>query len=403
MNERMGRFQAQQFINILDGITNDLSPGSAKGVGIFRRTMTALRSNAAIAWMGYSVTTMFNQIGGASQALEYFAQKGQRKHYLRALAKYSMNPLKTRAEVMALSGEMRNRSINLDPSIRQATNRLIRVGEGQIGTALNNIKNGHDAIRRWAFVPMSLMQSVVDTPVWMGAYEAEGGVNSGNGGQDAIAAADRAVRLTQMAGGAKDLAPIQHNELAKFFLLVYGYASLLWNRNVDIARSGVQAIKDKDAQATLVALERFVYLNIVPAILAGAIKGALPGGDDDDRKKDKMGDTWPEYIAIQTMLSVTNGVPLARDAAAGFFSDFGYGGASPIGGGIDALIKATNSTKSEALATNMTTAVGMLTGLPSSQINRATRTFFKLDEGEIDDDAFTIAKSILFGPPAKKD
>ena len=403
MNERMGRFQAQQFVNILDGITNDLSPGSALGAGIFRRTMSALRGNAAIAWMGYSVTTMFNQIGGASQAMDYFAQKGQRKHYMRAVAKFAMNPIKTRAAVMDLSGEMRNRSINLDPSIRQATNRLIRVGEGRIGTAFNKMKNGHDAIRRFAFVPMSMMQSVVDTPVWMAAYEAEGGVTSGNGGKDAIDAADRAVRLTQMAGGAKDLAPIQQNELAKFFLLVYGYASLLWNRNVDIARSGAQAIRDKSAQQTLVALERFIYLNIVPAILAGAIKGALPEGDDDDRKKDKMGDTWPEYIAIQTLLSVTNGVPLARDAAQGFFSDFGYGGASPIGGGIDALIKATNSTKSEALATNMTTAVGMLTGLPSSQINRATRTFFKVEDGELDADAYTIAKSVLFGPPPKKD
>lgn len=403
MNERMGQFQAQQFINILDGITNDLAPGSAKGVGIFRRTMTALRSNAAIAWMGYSVTTVFNQLGGASQALEYFAQKGQRKHYMRALAKFSLNPLKTRAQVLELSGEMRNRAINLDPAIRQATNRIIRVGEGRIGTAFNDVKNAHDALKRWAFVPMSLMQSVVDTPVWMGAYEAEGGVNSGNGGQDAIAAADRAVRLTQMAGGAKDLAPIQHNEMAKFFLLVYGYASLLWNRNVDIARSGTQAIREKDAKGTLVALERFVYLNIIPAILAGAIKGALPKGDDDDRDKDKMGDTWPEYIAIQTLLSITNGVPLARDAAQGFFSDFGYGGVSPLGGGIDALIKATNSSKTEALVTNMTTATGMLLGLPSSQINRATRTFFKLDEGELDDDAYTIAKSVLFGPPPKKD
>ena len=401
MNERMGRFQAQQFINILDGITNDLSPGSAKGVGIFRRTMNALRGNAAIAWMGYSVTTMFNQIGGASQALEYFAQKGQRKHYMRAVAKFAMNPIATRAEVLSLSGEMRNRSINLDPSIREATNRIIRVGEGRIGTAFNDVKNAHDAIKRWAFVPMATMQSVVDTPVWMGAYEAEGGVNSGNGGKDAIDAADRAVRLTQMAGGAKDLAPIQHNELARFFLLVYGYASLLWNRNVDIARSGTQAIKEKDVQGTLVALERFVYLNIIPSILAGAIKGALP--DDDDRDKDKMGDTWPEYIAIQTLLSVTNGVPLARDAAQGFFSDFGYGGASPIGGGIDALIKATNSTKTEALVTNMTTATGMLIGLPSSQINRATRTFFQVSEGEMESDAFTIAKSVLFGPPPKKD
>ena len=401
MNERMGRFQAQQFINILDGITNDLSPGSAKGVGIFRRTMNSLRGNAAIAWMGYSVTTMLNQIGGASQALEYFAQKGQRKHYMRAVAKFAMNPIATRAEVLSLSGEMRNRSINLDPSIREATNRIIRVGEGRIGTAFNDVKNAHDAIKRWAFVPMATMQSVVDTPVWMGAYEAEGGVNSGNGGKDAIDAADRAVRLTQMAGGAKDLAPIQHNELARFFLLVYGYASLLWNRNVDIARSGTQAIKEKDVQGTLVALERFVYLNIIPAILAGAIKGALP--DDDDREKDKMGDTWPEYIAIQTLLSVTNGVPLARDAAQGFFSDFGYGGASPIGGGIDALIKATNSTKTEALVTNMTTATGMLIGLPSSQINRATRTFFQVSEGEMESDAFTIAKSVLFGPPPKKD
>lgn len=403
MNERMGRFQAQQFVNILDGIANDLSPGSAMGVGIFRRTMNALRGNAAIAWMGYSVTTMFNQIGGASQALDYFAQKGQRKAYMRALAKYAMNPLETRASVLDLSGEMRNRAINLDPTIRQATNRIIRVGEGRIGTALNDVKNAHDALKRWAFVPMTLMQSVVDTPVWMAAYEAEGGVNSGNGGKDAIDAADRAVRLTQMAGGAKDLAPIQHNELAKFFLLVYGYASLLWNRNVDIARSGTQAIKQKDVQGTLVALERFVYLNIIPAILAGAIKGALPKGDDDDRDKDKMGDTWAEYIAIQTLLSVSNGVPLARDAAQGFFSDFGYGGVSPLGGGIDALIKATNSSKTEALITNMTTATGMLLGLPSSQINRATRTFFKVDEGEMDADAYTIAKSVLFGPPPKKD
>ena len=399
MNERMGRFQAQQFVNILDGVANDLAPGSARGIGVFRRTMSALRSNAAVAWMGYSVTTMFNQLGGASQALDYFAQKGQRKDYMRALAKFVMNPLQERALVTEMSGEMRNRSINLDPAIRDAVNRVVRVGDGRIGGALTNVKNGLDAIKRWAFVPIQAMQSLVDTPVWMAAYEAEGGVNNHD---VAVQAADRAVRLTQMAGGAKDLAPIQQNELAKFFLLVYGYASLLWNRNVDIARSGTQAIKAKDVKGTLVALERFVYLNIIPAILAGAIKGALPDddGEDDENKK---GDTWPEYLAIQTILSVTNGVPIARDAAQGFFSDFGYGGATPLGGGIDALIKATNSSKTEALTTNMTTAAGMLLGLPSSQINRATRTFFDLQEGEMEADGITIARGVLFGPPPKKD
>lgn len=399
MNERMGRFQAQQFVNILDGIANDLAPGSARGIGVFRRTMSALRSNAAVAWMGYSATTMFNQLGGASQALEYFAQKGQRKDYMRALAKFVLNPLQERALVMEMSGEMRNRSINLDPAIRDAVNRVVRVGDGRIGGALSSVKNGLDAIKRWAFVPMQMMQSVVDTPVWMAAYEAEGGVNNHD---VAVQAADRAVRLTQMAGGAKDLAPIQQNEMAKFFLMVYGYASLLWNRNVDIARSGTTAVKQKDFKGVLVAMERFVYLNIIPAILAGAIKGALPDGDGED-DPEKKGDTWPEYIAIQTMLSVTNGVPLVRDAAAGYFSDFGYGGASPLGGGIDALIKATNSSKTEALVTNMTTATGMLLGLPSSQINRATRTLFDMQEGEMEADGLTIARGVLFGPPPKKD
>ncbi|WP_225786071.1 hypothetical protein [Pseudomonas sp. Marseille-P9655] len=399
MNERMGRFQAQQFVNVLDGIANDLSPGSARGIGVFRRTMSALRSNASVAWMGYSVTTMLNQLGGGSQALEYFAQKGQRKDYMRALAKFAMNPISERARVMEMSGEMRNRSINLDPAIREAVNRVVRVGDGRIGGALTSIKNGQDAIKRWAFVPMQAMQSIVDTPVWMAAYEAEGGVNNHD---VAVQAADRAVRLTQMAGGAKDLAPIQQNELAKFFLMVYGYASLLWNRNVDIARSATASFKQRDAKGILVAMERFVYLNIIPTILAGAISGKLPDGDGEDDPK-KKGDTWPEYIAIQTLLSVTNGIPLARDAAQGAFSDFGYGGASPLGGGIDALIKATNSSKTEALVTNMTTATGMLLGLPSSQINRATRTFFDVQEGEMEADGLTIARGVLFGPPPKKD
>lgn len=390
LNQRLGEFQAAQFNNMLDGIANDLAPGSAKGVGTFRRTMNALRSNAAVAWMGYSATTMLNQLGGYAQALEYFAQKGGRQQYLRALAKFAMNPIKSRQMVLEMSGEMRNRDLNLDPAIRQALDQVVRVKDGGLGDALSSIKGGHEALKKYAFVPMQAMQSLVDTPVWMAAYEMEGGVDNH---EAAVQAADRAVRLTQMAGGAKDLAPIQQNEMAKFFLLVYGYASLLWNRNVDIARSAGKALKAKDAQGVLQSLERFVYLNVLPSILAGAIKGALPDDDDDESR------SWPEYLAIQALLSVANGVPLARDAANGVFSDFGYGGISPLGGGIDSAIRAKNSSEQEALVTNMLSAAGMLTGLPSSQANRAVRTFYALEDGELEADAGNIAQGILFGPP----
>lgn len=393
MNQRLGEFQAAQFANLLDGIATDLSAGPAKGVGVFRRTMNALRSNAAVAWMGYSATTMLNQLGGYAQAMDYFAQKGGRREYLRAIARFAASPLQSRKLVLEMSGEMRNRDINLDPAIRQALEQVVRVKAGGPGDVLTSIRNGHDAIKRYAFVPMQAVQSLVDTPVWMAAYELEGGVDNH---EAAVQAADRAVRLTQMAGGAKDLAPIQQNEVAKFFLLVYGYASLLWNRNVDIARTGAAAIKAKDAQGALVALERFVYLNILPSLLAGLIKGQLPDDEDDEDY------SWPEYLAIQSLLSVSNGVPLARDAANGMFSDFGYGGISPLGGGIDSAIRATHSSKSEAIVTNMLSATGMLTGLPSSQANRAVRTFYALEDGELEADAATILQGMLFGPKKEK-
>lgn len=393
MNQRLGEFQAAQFANLLDGIATDLSAGPAKGVGVFRRTMNALRSNAAVAWMGYSATTMLNQLGGYAQAMDYFAQKGGRREYLRAIARFAASPLQSRKLVLEMSGEMRNRDINLDPAIRQALEQVVRVKTGGAGDVLTSIRNGHDAIKRYAFVPMQAVQNLVDTPVWMAAYELEGGVDNH---EAAVQAADRAVRLTQMAGGAKDLAPIQQNEVAKFFLLVYGYASLLWNRNVDIARTGAAAIKAKDAQGALVALERFVYLNILPSLLSGLIKGQLPDDEDDEDY------SWPEYLAIQSLLSVSNGVPLARDAANGMFSDFGYGGISPLGGGIDSAIRATHSSKSEAIVTNMLSATGMLTGLPSSQANRAVRTFYALEDGELEADAATILQGMLFGPKKEK-
>lgn len=391
LNKTIGKPMTAQFRNMVDGIAADLAPGSQRGIGVIQRGMNILRSNQAVAWMGYSVTTALNQLGGYAQAAEYFAQLGARKHYLKALAKFAANPIEQMEMARAMSGEMRNRDINLDQTLREATNQLIQVKDGHlILDAWKSVKGGRDALVKYSFVPLQYMQRMVDVPVWMAAYELEGGALNHD---LAVQAADKAVRLTQMAGGAKDLAAVQHSDLLRFFLPVYGYASLLWNRNVDVARAGVQGIKQRSAKQVLVAFERFIYLNILPSLLSDAIRGALPDDDDDDDE------TWAAWFVVKLLLSVTNGVPLLRDVAAGAFSDFGYGGASQIGAGFGNLLKAANASKAESITTNMVSAAGQLFGLPASQINRAVRTGFALEDGEMEDSATAIVHGILLGPP----
>lgn len=392
VTQTLGPDMAAQIVNMFDGIATGQSSGNLKAIGTFARTMNALRTNQSLAWMGYSLTTVFNQLGGYSQGLEYFAKKGGRKYIYRAFLKYWGSPLENLKMIREMSGEMRNRAINLDASIREAQTQVLRMKDGRfVQDTFKGMQNGRDVMVKYAFVPMQVMQGLVDGVVWMAGYEQAGGVNNHD---DAVQAADRAVRLTQTAGGAKDLATIQQNILAKLFLPVYGYASLLWNRNVDLARDAVSAVKQRDAVQVLVAFERFVYLNIIPAFIAALIKGGLPDDDDDD-------ETWLGWLGVSALSSVSQGIPIVGQGVAGAFSDFGYSGASPIGQGLDALIRASSAEKEQTITTNAINAVGAFTGLPASQINRAVRTYFMSENGEMEDSATAIARGVLLGPPTK--
>lgn len=392
VTQTLGPDMAAQIVNMFDGIATGQSSGNLKAIGTFARAMNALRTNQSLAWMGYSLTTVLNQIGGYSQGLEYFASKGSRKYMYRAFLKFWGSPIENLAMIREMSGEMRNRAINLDASIREAQTQVLRMKDGRfVQDTFKGMQNGRDVMVKYAFVPMQVVQGFVDGVVWMAGYEQAGGVNNHD---DAVQAADRAVRLTQTAGGAKDLATIQQNVLAKLFLPVYGYASLLWNRNVDLGRTVVAGIKDRNATQVLVAFERFVYLNLVPAFLAAMIKGGLPDDDDDD-------ETWAGFLAASALSSVSQGIPIVGQGVAGAFSDFGYSGASPIGQGLDALIRAGSAEKEQTIVTNAINAVGAFTGLPASQLNRAVRTYFMSENGEMEDSASAIARGVLLGPAQK--
>lgn len=414
MDKTLGPSIRQQFSNMLDGIASDGASGDSRAIGAMAQTMAALRTNQAVAWMGYSATTALSQLGGYAQALDYFAQKGGRTHMAQAFAKYWATPIENNTMIRSMSPEMDNRALNLDLSMRDARKKVIRMKDGRtVQDALKTIQNGRDVMMDYAFVPIQVTQSVVDNVVWMAGYSMEGGnmaefkkaralgktLDEATAEQHerAVQAADRAVRLTQTAAGAKDLATIQQNNFARFFMPVYGYASLLWNRNVDIARSAKQGIKERSPAKVMVAFERFVYLNLLPAMFSALVKSALPGQPKDDDKHDN----WPKWVGVNSLLGVTQGIPLVGPATAGFFSQFGYGGASAIGDAIGDANKALHGHKGQAIATATISALGGFTGIPAAQINRAVRTKFMLESGEMNDSAASVLHGILLGPNKK--
>jgi hypothetical protein len=312
-------------------------------------------------------------------------EKGQTRYFGKAMVQFVKDPIGNRKRVMELSEEMAFRAQNLDVNMRQASQMMLDLPRGDAGDVIR-IGNKHlKAIQKYMFVPLQLVQSMVDTPVWMGAYEAEGGAMNH---EEAVQAGDRAVRLSQMAGGAKDLAVVQQNAMMKLFLVVYSYSSLLWNRNVNLAK-GAGSAKTAEEFGTLAI--RFIMLNTFPALLAGLIKGQWP--DDDEEE------SFLAYAAIQSLLSVSSGVPLVRDFTAGIASPFGYGGSTAVGQQFEDLIKVINSKTPETLSVATVSAMGSLFGLPSVQINRTLKTMMDEDiEAEV---SLEFIQALLMGPPKK--
>jgi hypothetical protein len=267
--------------------------------------------------------------------------------------------------------------------MRDATEKMVKLQQTKAGAAGNWLKkNTFDKVLDNAFMPLLQVQKLIDTPVWMAAYEAHGGAMNH---QESVDFADKTIRMSQMGADVKDLAAIQHSDFMKYFIPVYSYSNALWNRNWDVAK---QAWKGNPKDVA-VAFERFIYVNMFPALLAAAIKGKWPDEEDEPEE-------YAAFVTIELLLSMTSGVPIVRDMAASLNSPFGYGGLSPFGGGLAAGVEVLKGSES---VSNAVTAIGMLSGLPSVQTNRAIKAWDAYENGEIDDLAsWEFIDAVLRGP-----
>jgi hypothetical protein len=379
LNETLGVNIANQFNPWLQGVANDMVMDSRKGIDAWTNLSSTLRANLSVGWMGFSATTGIQQILGFSQSWEHLAQLGARKYLFQGMSDFVTHPFKTIEFVKSLSGEMRNRDANLDNNMREVLKRI-------------SGKNGPKAIiQRLAFKHISIIQSMVDYPTWMAAYHK--GMADGETLDTSVAMGDRAVRLSQMSGGPKDLAAVQRKDgLMKALTIVYSYFNLLYNRQADLVHSMKTAEGVKDY---LQAFERTLFLIALPAVLAPLMTGQGPKDDE----------SWSKWAALKVSTYPLMAVPLLRDVASSLESGWAYSGATPIGDVFKSatrLAAAASQDELDAEKITMSTmdVVGMGFGLPTAQPKRTLKYLFSVERGERqDDNMLEFIRGLMFGPP----
>ena len=258
--DRLGEAYYRELRDWTKVLVNDRSDSMNAAKGAAKWAMTA-RTNLAIVTMGWKISTMMSQFAGFGPAADLVKPR----YLASALMQASRSPVETWAFIAEKSGEMRHRVETLDRDVRDSMRRLA------------DKKSITSDIQRTAFILTSYADRVVTVPTWLGGYNQA--IAEGRAEEDAIRAGDRAVRLSQGGGGAKDLAAVQrNNELMKLMTMYYTPFSALYARLRDMGHQvSVQGIGYLPN-----AVARTIGLVLLPAVLGEMLAGRGPDDDEDD-------------------------------------------------------------------------------------------------------------------------
>jgi len=370
IDETLGPEIRSSFRPWLQRIANQWAYDRAGMAGV-EGFLNKMRLNATVVGMGFRVTTIMVQAAGYANSFEVVGER-----WVAPRLKDAANPAAWKF-VLEKSQEAAGRMSSLDRDISDAAKRA--AGGKKLSAA-----------SRFVFHGIGLMDRVVTIPTWLGAYDKA--LAAGMADADAIYAADKAVRQSQGAGAAKDLAAIQAGRgpvgaLAKYLTMFYSFMSAFYQRQRTLARD-VRSARPRDIPRLMA---RAWWLLVVSPLLAELLAGRGPGDDDDD-------ETWATW-ALQSIGGQFFGpIPIARDVVPVLArklkdqSTFGYR-FTPAQGGVDALLRLADNAErayegeeTKDATRNVIEFTGYATGsgLATGQIAAATQ--FLVDVGSDDAD-----------------
>lgn len=268
-------------------------------VGVLEGILGRARTGATVVNMGWKITTAIVQPLGYLQSVDLLGEK----YAWKGLRQFYNNPLKMKENtefVMERSTMMQNRQKTFDRDVRDTLKKT-------------TLKGPLFEVQQSFFYLTGMLDMGVAIPTWLGAYSKamDGAVENIKAGDElkAIDFADKTVRMSQSAGGAKDLATIQAgSEYHRIFTMFYSYFNVLYN----LMRRRLQVTKGVQDMPRFAA--SMMYLWFAPAILSELVAGRGP--DDEDE--------WAEWAAQKTILYPLSSVVGVRDVSNAVLSKYGY-------------------------------------------------------------------------------
>lgn len=362
----------------------DVGTGELRSADIVGRAARTLKSNFTAAKLAFNFGTVAAQVTGLAQS---FVVVGKRDMAV-GIMKAANNPRSTADEVAAKSPFMASRRTTFNKDIYDMFN------DPKTGPIASRWIEGRNFLAgRVGFWLMTRVQwYLADVPTWLAGYH-QGLRQFGNDEAKAIAHADAIVKRAQASGLFSDRSAIERgsltrntrqNDVVRLFTALGSYMFAKFNVAYERGQRALGVISEegmsmRSAREALSWTVDMAFLFTLEAVVLAAIKGKLPGGEDDDEDDDG----WLAFLAKETGFSIMGTIPLVRDIA-GPLQGFGGGGAY---GAITEefgrpLIQIGQGEVDAALVKSIINTTGLAFGLPTTQINRIVDAGWRQAEGE---------------------
>lgn len=361
-------------------VVNDRNQASAPSLSIWYRMIEHARYNVTIVAMGFKASTLLSQLAGVAPAIEVIGGKDHdgAKWFAKGVGEALRRPQSAYDFMTAKSGEMRHRVQTRDRDIRDN----LRMLEGKTDLL--------SQVKETSLMAIGYVELMVSMPSWFAGYYK--GLAQGLSDEDAVRLGDRAVRLGQGAGGAKDLAAVaaKSDALTRLLTMFYTPFSALYGRLRAVGHD-VNGIGDAPG-----AVFRLFWVVLVAATL-----GELASGHGPDKKKDEEWLAWwLRSVALYPFLAV----PLLRDTISAITTGYGYQ-FTPMAQAMKVTADTVRTAKGYAMgdkeladfAEKAVQAFSYLLGLPTGQFTITGTYLYDLAHGNTHpDNLFEFAKGMLY-------
>ena len=227
----------------------------------------ALRKNISMVGIGFNLVTAAIQTVGITQTVVALGSKWTLNGVGEMVARSPMGAYKYAA----------SKSLLIQDRLRTQFRELAEV-QRYTSSGGNKL---FDGLARVAYMPVALVQMMVDLPTWIGAYNKA--ISEGKAEAEAVAIADRILIEAQGSGRFQDLSAMERgNAWAQLFTVFYTFFNTTYNlcRLTMNAKSGLAAARD----LTLL----LVAQPVIETFLREALKIKQDDGEDDDEYWDRM-------------------------------------------------------------------------------------------------------------------